>query len=1184
MPPLYKNLADRFLEPIRGIKLSREERSQKAVELAALLSDATLFETTKREKRQEAWMARMMNDSKGRLFLTSMTDQCFRSNSDARTADQLLFLLKKYKIPEFLNDSEKCEFLTFRLLGGLLPSYFIPMIRANIRKKMSDVLLPEGKKENLTFLKHCYESSIRININHLGEAILGEEEALKRLNIYLDDLKRPEIEYISIKISTICSQINMIGYSDTLDILAERMRLLYRACKEHLFLTKNGDFIEKFVNLDMEEYKDLDLTAALFQKVLSEPEFLNTHAGIVLQSYLPDSFSKQHRLTEWAKERVENGGAPIKIRLVKGANLAMEAVEASKKGWEQAPFETKEQSDANFKKMLEYAVRPENLKAVHIGIASHNLFDIAYGLILRAETKGEKVIHFEMLKGMAPPMQRILLSVANEILLYCPEAKESDFRSALAYLIRRFDENCGPDNFLHHLFKLKSGSSIWEKEKRRFLNSCISIDPLSCSPRRQQNRNLKPKQPDPNLPFENESDTDFSLSQNREWADQIFDEWEHRLIPPIPLVIAGEEIETLQAPGYDPSKPKVPRYHYHLADLPLIESALDAAEKVQQVWRNSPFEEKSALLAKAAQRFREKRKELIGAMILDGGKTISEADPEVSEAVDFIEYYRKTWKEELQHPGLSWTPKGNVLVATPWNFPCSIPCGGIAAALTAGNCVLFKPAPEAVLVGWHLVQCFWEAGISKSVLQFINCKEDPVGNYLIKHPKLNSIILTGATETALKFFTLRPGIDLQAETGGKNAIIVTAMSDRDLAIRDIVASAFGHSGQKCSACSLVVLEEEVYHDPNFKRQLHDAAASLHVSSAWNKSATVTPLIRPPDHTLKRGLTQLEEGESWLLKPKQDPLNPHLWSPGIKWGVNQKNFTFHTELFGPILGVMCAKNLEEAIDLVNSTRYGLTSGLHSLDEREQVLWKNKIEAGNLYINRGITGAIVQRQPFGGCKASSFGQGAKTGGPNYVKQLSVPLQITLPNTRTSLPTSLTPVISLLSTFNLSGSEKKIWMRSVENYAYWIDKLTKPIDPRPVLGQHNLFYHLPQNKCILRLQPQDTSLPFLQVIAACLICRTPLEISTSSPLSKIEGIEGVKITQEDEETLFAKRPEKIRMISFPSDAFKDKAAIKGTVLQVASVSCWGEIELLNYLREVSLSIEYHRYGYLGSHRANL
>ena len=294
--------------------------------------------------------------------------------------------------------------------------------------------------------------------------------------------------------------------------------------------------------------------------------------------------------------------------------------------------------------------------------------------------------------------------------------------------------------------------------------------------------------------------------------------------------------------------------------------------------------------------------------MIDGGKIISEADHEVSKAIDYAEYYRHQIVRMHQMKDIRWEPKGTVLVVSPWNFPCSIPAGGVLAALVAGNCVLLKPASNAVLVAWNVINALWDAGIPKEVLQFIPCDRELANDRLIIDSRIKTIIFTGSTASARQFLQMRPGLDLAGETSGKNSIIITAMADRDLAIQELIQSAFSHNGQKCSSASLAILEAEVYDDPGFRHQLKEAAASLKVGPAWDLSSQISPLILAPGDVLKRGLTSLEENEEWLLEPKQDAENPHLWSPGIKLGVQPGGFTHQTELFGPLLGLMRAESL------------------------------------------------------------------------------------------------------------------------------------------------------------------------------------------------------------------------------------------------------------------------------------
>ena len=1086
--------AKELIGAVKGKSLSVEERKDQAIALTALMLEEGERTQTRKERKHQEQLAGLMRDPIGKVFTMMLTDQCFRSNRPQRIADQLAYVIRHVGIPDYLPLGKR---LALRLLASLGQAYARLTVRLTLhmlRKETRSVILP-GEKEALSrHLQKRRQEGVRINLNHLGEAILGEEEAKRRLNIYLEDLSNPEVEYISIKISTIFSQIQLLAWQETLDQLVERLRQLYRAALKHSYQRPDGTLVSKFVNLDMEEYRDLQLTVALFQQVLDEPEFHSLEAGLVLQSYLPDAFLLQQELTIWALQRHLQGGAPIKIRIVKGANLAMEKVESALRLWPQAPYLCKEEVDANFKRMVMYGCQQAHARAVHLGIGSHNLFDIAYALLLRAENGVESEISFEMLEGMADHLRRVVQQVAGDMLLYCPAAKKNEFQNAVAYLVRRLDENTAPENFLRHAFDLKPGTAEWNQQALLFSHACLAADKIPFFPRRTQNREIEEPAPLSSDPFQNEPDTDWSLPQNRRWAKMLLKEWKAKPRLHIPLVIGGEEIYSPESCdiGEDPSQPGIAIYHYTKANQAEVERAIAAAKAQEASWGSSSLEMRSHLLAHIAQELRRGRKELIGAMVADTGKTVTEADIEVSEAIDLAEFYRSNLKKWHELPDIEWTPKGTILVAPPWNFPCSIPAGGILAALATGNCVLFKPAPESILVGWVLAQLFWQAGVSRKVLQFIACDDEPVGSQLIKDTRLSAIVLTGATATAKLFLNIRPGLDLMAETGGKNVMVITGMADRDLAIKDLLQSAFGHSGQKCSACSLAILEAEVYDDPHFLQQLRDAASSMAVGSPWDLKTKINPLIREPNPVLYRGLTQLDEGEEWLLQPKQDANNPRLWSPGIKLGVKPSSFTFQTELFGPVLGLVRAQHVNHAFALMNQTVYGLTAGLHSLDERECLVWKEQVEAGNCYINRTMTGAIVQRQPFGGCKESSFGKGHKAGGPNYLTQFMHAIQKALPM-QCGMPNAEVNTLSQAVLHLFSEKDKVLWEASLGSYAfYWKNYFSQAHDPSLVKGEDNFLCYRPHAKVILRGQKGDSWIDLFRVVAAAWTCGTLIEIS--------------------------------------------------------------------------------------------
>jgi RHH-type transcriptional regulator, proline utilization regulon repressor / proline dehydrogenase / delta 1-pyrroline-5-carboxylate dehydrogenase len=448
---------------------------------------------------------------------------------------------------------------------------------------------------------------------------------------------------------------------------------------------------------------------------------------------------------------------------------------------------------------------------------------------------------------------------------------------------------------------------------------------------------------------------------------------------------------------------------------------------------------------------------------------------------------------------------------------------------------------------------------------------------------VSSVILTGATDTARLFQRMRPGLHLLAETGGKNGYVVTALSDRELAIRDVVHSAFGHAGQKCSAASLLVLEAEVHDDPAFMATLKDAVESLPVGPAWDPRSFVTPLIHPPEGALKRALSTLEPGESWLVEPRIDADNPRLVSPGVKIGVTPGSFTHQSELFGPVLAVMRARNLEHAIELVNATGFGLTAGLASLDEREQARFTAQIRAGNVYVNRTITGAVVQRQPFGGLGKSGFGPGAKAGGPNYVLQLChAKAKGTPPVDLNALDVPSRQHLEVLCAALGPAEASELCARASDYARADADHFSRDHDPQKVLGQDNVFRYRPTDNVVLRVQ-RDARL--LDVASSCLaaeIAGTRLAISIdpafTGPADATLWGHPVQVETTAQLVERLKGAVRLRVLGARTAELERASELHGAHLADEPVLAIGRLELLHYLREQSISVDYHRYGNLG------
>jgi RHH-type proline utilization regulon transcriptional repressor/proline dehydrogenase/delta 1-pyrroline-5-carboxylate dehydrogenase len=698
--------------------------------------------------------------------------------------------------------------------------------------------------------------------------------------------------------------------------------------------------------------------------------------------------------------------------------------------------------------------------------------------------------------------------------------------------------------------------------------------------------------------LENEADTDFSLPQNGEWAQQLIVKWQPRQgdkAVQIPLVVGGEELfeDRPIRDCLDPSRPGVVVGKYRQAMETDVIRAVEVAGADASGWRKLSPRARWDILGRVAQELRNARGDLMGAALANGGKTLSESDPEVSEAVDFLEFYRDTarWWQEM--PTVKARGKGVVIVVSPWNFPIAIPCGGVAAALAAGNTVILKPASDTVLVAWELCCCFWRAGVSKTALQFVPCSGGKEGRKLVNHPKVGAVILTGGTETALTMLRDSPRLHLFAETGGKNATIVTAVSDRDQAIKHILHSAFSHAGQKCSATSLLLLQAEIYDDPVFRSSLCEAVRSLKVGSAWELDTKMGPLIRPPGGDLETAFRTLEPGEEWALKPEPSADNPNVWTPGIKYGVKPGGYTHMTEFFGPLLAVMRFETLDEAIVLVNQTGYGLTSGLESLDEREWAYWKDHVQAGNLYINRVTTGAVVLRQPFGGMNKSVFGAGMKAGGPNYVAQFMD--FIDGPQTDKSRPTKkfLADLCAAVLAKRIPGAESII-AALVSCEAALRDEFGGEHDHFLLVGQDNVRRYLPIERVRIRVHPGDSAFEVVTRVCAAVLagCRVTVSVPTGPASAVVSLLREATVawtnkvefaTETDAQLAVVIREGKADRVRFAAPERVLLPVLQagnesGGCIVSTPVSGEGRLELLWYLREQSISTDYHRYGNLG------
>lgn len=910
--------------------------------------------------RSAQQLAGVLKDPRGLEFTVGFVDRVVRPEDHAAAAQALASIAED--VPGFLPWYLQTAVRAGGKLAPVAPGVVVPTAQAALRSMVGHLLIDSRDKRLGRAISNLRTGGIDLNINLLGEAILGQQEANNRVAATRALIERSDVDYVSIKVSATVAPHNPWAHEEAVTAIVEQLRPLYRAAMTAEPVT--------FINLDMEEYKDLELTLDVYRRLIAEPEFKHFYSGIVLQAYLPDAYQAMVELQQFAAQRVADGGAPIKVRVVKGANLPMERVQAAMRRWPQTVWPTKQDTDTNYKRILDYALRPEHLAHVEIGVAGQNLFDIAlaYLLMQRRGIAMEGPVDFEMLLGMASAQAQAVREDVGRLLLYTPVVHPDEFDVAISYLVRRLEEGSSQENFMSAVFELDD-EAVFKREADRFraaLRQFESEAELIPQPRRQQNRQTEDFSRPSHQAFDNTADTDPNLPQNREWARQIIERMADSTLGKD--MVASHQIDTEAQ----------------------LETAMTGAIAAGKTWQELPLETRSQVLLRIGDHLAAARGKLLEVMGSETGKTLDQSDPEVSEAIDFARYYGEQCLQLNRIAGATPHPVGLTVVTPPWNFPVAIPTGSVTAALAAGSPVIIKPAPQAQRTAAVIVQALWAAldefELPHEIVTYLVAEEGSLGSQLVTDPRVERVILTGGYETAQLFTNMRADMPLFGETSGKNALVVTPTADLDLAVADVVHSAFGHAGQKCSAASLLILVGQTAVSERFHRQLLDAVASLVVDHPTNPAAQMGPVVEQPGDKLARGLSTLETGQRWNLVPQRLDDTGRLFSPGVRSGVKPGSEYHQTEYFGPILGVMSAETLEDAIDYVNAVPYGLTSGLHSLDPDEIATWAEHVAAGNLYINRGITGAVVRRQPFGGWKRSAIGPGAKVGGPNYLLGLT------------------------------------------------------------------------------------------------------------------------------------------------------------------------------------------------------
>jgi RHH-type transcriptional regulator, proline utilization regulon repressor / proline dehydrogenase / delta 1-pyrroline-5-carboxylate dehydrogenase len=970
-----------------------------------------------------------------RLMALSMRDEQFKLQL-FRFVDVLPSLHRSGEIVEHLEEyfaDVRDGFAPFVHTGirlaRIAPWLSGRVLRWNVSGMAHQFIAGRNSDDVLKTLRKRHAQKIGFTVDLLGEAVVSETEADEYAARCLDLLetlaqktqgwgdpfgKNSElfpVVNVSIKISALYSQINPADPADAFAHLAPKLLPILRHARER----------GAFINFDMESYAHKNVTLELFKRIFTDSEFKGwPHAGIVIQGYLRDSEIDLRDLIEWGRAR----GTRFAVRLVKGAYWEHEIIKARQNGWNCPVYSKKPESDANFEALTRLLLENESIVTAAFG--SHNVRSIAHAQAFAEELGIDRSrFEFQLLYGMGGPIKRALVEMGYRVREYCPVG---ELLPGMSYFVRRLLENTSNEGFLRAKFaeNLSEGELLRDPREllRKSRNGVLPrANNLNTNAMKDSHPSYRPSlDTPPGDTYENAPLTNFAQPENQDKMRKALSEMRTRLGKEYPLVINGEKIFTGKTiASINPSSPGDVVGAVAEAGIAEAERAVKTARDAFEKWRWTPFEQRAQLLERAAAIMDRRRFELSALEVFEVGKPWTEADGDIREAIDFCRFYAQQMRligrpRLTQHvPGeesyYHYWPRGVAFVIAPWNFPLAILCGMTTAALVTGNTVIMKPAEQSAVCGAMLMEILEEAGVPPGVLNYLPGKGSVMGAHLVDHKDVDLIAFTGSREVGLRIWQsagiTRPGQRelkrVVCEMGGKNAVIIDADADLDEAIVDCTYSAFGYQGQKCSALSRLILLEENY-DRVIERLLK-AAASVRVGNPEEPGITVGPVIDKAAFNRILEYIQIGKSEATLAYQREDvPAKGFFIPPTIFSDVKPNMRIAREEIFGPVVSVLKVRDLDEAIAVANGTDYALTAGFFSRSPANIERAKAQIEAGNVYINRSCTGAIVGRHPFGGFKMS--GSGTKAGGGDYLLQFLVPRVVTENITRHGFAPEQTP----------------------------------------------------------------------------------------------------------------------------------------------------------------------------------
>ncbi|MEO7426032.1 MAG: proline dehydrogenase family protein [Fibrobacteria bacterium] len=901
--------------------------------------------------------------------------------------------------------------------GGITGVVAVEVIKRNVVNMAENFILGRDAAEAIPLLRKLHGQGIGFTADLLGEATLSNPEADAYLARYRDLILSLAAEVprwpddpvlgrnhlgpiplanVSLKLSALEGRLDPVNTAGCVARLKEKVLPLFLLAKE-----KNV-----FLNVDLENWQLHGIAYDLFEELVSHPYLAGwPHVGIVVQAYLKSAPADLERLLALAKKRA----TPLTVRLVKGAYWDYEVTMAKQWSLPCPVLTSKAKTDAQYESLSRILLLHHQHLAPAFG--SHNLRSLVHALATaEALQVPRSAYEIQMLYGMAEPERKVLRARGHRMRVYSPVGA---LLPGMAYLVRRLLENTSNSGFLRQSYH--EGEDIGALLASPSPPSPPALSdsaatPASAIPARFSADVSDMIPGDLSTPFRNCPRLDFALPASRAGYADAISEWKRHLPIRVPVICGGrEENGTDSRVRHSPNDSGLMMARLELASEAQADKAVEAADKAYPAWRDRDLRERAAMAEKLGDILSADRVRLAALQTLEVGKPWQEADLDVAEAVDFCRYYARQALVELaprnqgEAPGetnlFSYQGRGPTAIIAPWNFPLAILCGMAVAALVAGNPIVLKPAEQSSGIAYRLYLAMMEAGFPPETVHFLPGLGEVAGERLVTHARIAQIAFTGSLQVGTHILReasfLRPGQvrfkRVVCEMGGKNAIIIDDDADLDDAVTGVLRSAFGFAGQKCSACSRVIAVGDVYRA--FADRLAAACRSLAITSAENPACDLGPVIDAESRArLEAVIADPGSGARLLYRgePPTGGVAGQFVAPAIFEVESSAHRLMQEELFGPVLALIKAEDFNQALELAAATPFALTGGVFTRSPSHIQAAYARFRVGNLYINRGSTGALVDRQPFGGFGHS--GLGTKAGGPGYLQLFAEPYCIT------------------------------------------------------------------------------------------------------------------------------------------------------------------------------------------------